>query len=129
MLRLRNVYPGSRIQIFSIQDPGSASMNLIILNQKSNFSRKYDPRCSSRIRILIFTHPGSRIQGSTKHRIPDPEHCLNITNTSSADSGQRLARAASSNLWSFFCMRRARIDAIVSRLRNLANLEYIALKF
>jgi hypothetical protein len=33
----------------------------------------------SRIRILIFfTHPGSRIQGSKRHRIPDPDsqHCI-----------------------------------------------------
>jgi hypothetical protein len=33
-------------------------------------SRKYDPGCSSRIRMLTF-YP-SRIQGSKKHRIPDP---------------------------------------------------------
>jgi hypothetical protein len=26
----------------------------------------------SRIRILTFTHPGSRIQGSKRHPIPDP---------------------------------------------------------
>ncbi len=41
-------------------------------------SRKYDPGCSSRIRIriLIFTHPGSRILGSKRHRILDPEHCM-----------------------------------------------------
>jgi hypothetical protein len=31
---------------------------------------KFDPGCSSRIRILIF-YP-SRIQGSKRHRIPDP---------------------------------------------------------
>ncbi len=39
-------------------------------------SRKYDPDCSSRIRILIFY--SSRIQGSKRHRIPDPDpqHCL-----------------------------------------------------
>jgi hypothetical protein len=40
------------------------------LNSKKMFlsSRKYDPGCSSR--ILIFIHPGSRIQGS--NRAPDP---------------------------------------------------------
>ncbi len=34
-------------------------------------------RVVSRNRILIFTHPGSRIQGSKMHRIPDPDpqHC------------------------------------------------------
>jgi hypothetical protein len=47
-------------------------------------SGKYDPGCSSRIRMLNFlpipdpdaelsTHPGSRIQGSKRHRIPDPD--------------------------------------------------------
>ncbi len=34
-------------------------------------SRKYHPGCSSRIRILIF-YP-SRIPGSKRHRIPDPD--------------------------------------------------------
>jgi hypothetical protein len=34
-------------------------------------SWKYDPKCLSRIRILIF-HP-SRIPGSKRHRIPDPD--------------------------------------------------------
>jgi hypothetical protein len=45
-----------------------------ILTQKIVLSsRKYDPGCSSRIRILIF-YP-SRIQGSktTRSRIPDPD--------------------------------------------------------
>jgi hypothetical protein len=34
-------------------------------------SRKYDPGCSSRIRIPIF-YP-SRIKGSKRHRLPDPD--------------------------------------------------------
>ncbi len=50
---------------------GSTSKNLSILTQKLFLSsRKYDPGCSSRIRILIpdpdpdfFTHPGSQLQG------------------------------------------------------------------
>jgi hypothetical protein len=37
----------------------------------------------SRIRMLTFSHPGSRTQGSksTQSRIPDPDpqHCLNIS--------------------------------------------------
>jgi hypothetical protein len=39
-------------------------------------SRKYDPGCSSRIRILTFTHPGSRIPdpGVKKAPDPDPQH-------------------------------------------------------
>jgi hypothetical protein len=60
VLRIRDVYPGSRIGVFPIQDPGSkrfsdsgsgstfASKNLIILTQKLSLSsRKYDPGCSS----------------------------------------------------------------------------------
>ena len=33
----------------------------------------HDPCCSSRIRMLAFSHPGSRIQGSKRHPIPDPD--------------------------------------------------------
>ncbi len=62
MLRIRNVYPGSRIRIFhpgyrikKIPAPGSgpASKILSIFYPKKLFlsSRKYDPGCSSRIRI------------------------------------------------------------------------------
>ena len=77
----------SRIRIFSIPDPGSrvkkipgsgsASKNLSILTQKMFLSwvvssGKYDPGCSSRIRILNFYQ--SRIQGSKKS--PDRQHCV-----------------------------------------------------
>jgi hypothetical protein len=57
--------PGSRIRIkeFKYFDP----KNLFIS------SRKYDPGCSSRIRILPF-YP-SRFRGPKRHRIPDPKHC------------------------------------------------------
>jgi hypothetical protein len=69
-------HPGFRIRTVSIPDPGSASQNLSFLtpkNQKKWFlsSRKYDPGCSSRIRMLTF-YP-SRIQGSKRHQIPDPD--------------------------------------------------------
>ncbi len=77
VLRIRDVYPGSRI--FSIPDPGSASKNLSILTQKLFLSsQKYDPGCSSRIWILTL-YP-SRIPGSKRHRIPDPDpqHCLSL---------------------------------------------------
>ncbi len=63
VLRIRDVYPGSRIRLFSISDPGtelspsripdpvSASKNLSILTPKKLFlsSKKYDLGCSSRI--------------------------------------------------------------------------------
>jgi hypothetical protein len=77
-------HPGSRIDLspFRIPDPESASKNLSILNpQKIKkivlSSRKYDPSCSSRIPdldadFLPIPDPGSWIQGSKRHRIPDP---------------------------------------------------------
>jgi hypothetical protein len=77
VLRIRDVYPGSRIRLFSIPDPGSELFPSRIrikefdyFNPKKWFlsSRKYDPSCSSRIRILTFypsripeaLDPGSR---------------------------------------------------------------------
>jgi hypothetical protein len=64
-------HPRSRIQGQNFPDPGfeSASKKLSILTQKLFLiSQKYDPGCSSRIRILIFTHPGSPD--------PVPQHCF-----------------------------------------------------
>ncbi len=62
----------SQIRIFFIQDLGSTSKNLSILTQKnvSFSSRKYDPGCSSRIRILIF-YP-SLIPDPGVKKAPDP---------------------------------------------------------
>jgi hypothetical protein len=65
--------PGSRVK--KIPDPGFDSHKRIkvFLTQKMVLSSwKYDPGCSSRIRILIFLP--SRIQGSKRQRIPDPLH-------------------------------------------------------
>ena len=78
MLRILDVYPGSRIRIFSIPDPGSASKNLGILTQK--LVSKHSEIC---FELFIpdpdpdFFYP-SRIPGSKGHRIPDPDpqHCL-----------------------------------------------------
>ncbi len=52
----------------SNSDPGSASK---YFNRKYCFpgSRKYEPGCPSRIRILICAHPGSRDQRGTGSRI------------------------------------------------------------
>jgi hypothetical protein len=63
----------SRIRSFPIPDRGSASKNLSIFTQKQMVlsSRKYDPCRSSRSWILTF-YP-SRIQGSKRHWIPDPD--------------------------------------------------------
>jgi hypothetical protein len=77
-------HPGSRIQdpgvrIFPIPDPGSASKNLSILTQKTvslgNMIRVVHRGPGS----LFFTHHGSRIQGSKRHRILDPKSASLIT--------------------------------------------------
>ncbi len=93
MLRIWDVYPwskirfsipdpgyeffhlGSRIRIYSIPDPGSASKNLSILAQKivsklSEIWSGFHPGSGSRIRIMIF-YP-SRVPGSKRHWIPVP---------------------------------------------------------
>ncbi len=77
--------PWSQIWIFSIPEPGSRMhiKEFKCFNQKKWFlsSQKYDPGFPSRIRIWILTFylswipildPRSRIQGSKRHRIPDP---------------------------------------------------------
>jgi hypothetical protein len=69
VLWIRDVYPGSRFQLFSIPDPGSSSKNLSILTPKKAkkwflSSKKYDPGCSSRI-----PDPDADFLPS---RIPDP---------------------------------------------------------
>ncbi len=61
--------------IFSVPDPGSASENLSIWSQKIVYKLS---EISSGLFIPnpdtdFFTLPGSRIQGSKRHRIPDPD--------------------------------------------------------
>jgi hypothetical protein len=62
-------HPGSK----RFRIPVSGSKNIIIFFLSF---RKYDAGCSSRIRIQIFY--SSRIPGSKRHRIPDPDlqHCF-----------------------------------------------------
>jgi hypothetical protein len=69
---------GPWIRIFSIPDPGSASKNVSIFYSKKWFlsSRKYDAGCSYRIPdpdpdFIPIPDPGSQIQGSKRHRIPN----------------------------------------------------------
>ncbi len=73
-------HPGSRIRTVSIPDPGSSSKNLSILTPKKqkngflalkNMIRVVHP--GSRIRMLTFSHSGSRGQKGTQSRIPDPD--------------------------------------------------------
>ena len=73
-------YPsGSRIRTVSIPDPGSSSKNLSILTppkkQKKWFlsSKNYDPGCSSRIPDPDADSLPSRIPGSKRYQIPDPD--------------------------------------------------------
>jgi hypothetical protein len=77
VLRIRDVYPGPRIRIFSLPDSGSEFFPIRIRIKEFRYfipkklflsSRKYDSGCSSRIRILLFTHPGSRGQKGTGSR-------------------------------------------------------------
>jgi hypothetical protein len=60
VLRIRDVYSGSRIRLFSIREPGSDFFPSRIRIKEFKYfnpkkwslgSRKYDPGCSSRIRI------------------------------------------------------------------------------
>jgi hypothetical protein len=72
---LSSRFPDPVSKAFPDPESASASKNLSILTQKVVFKlSEYDPgcSCSSRILILIFTHPGSRIQGSKRRRIQDP---------------------------------------------------------
>ncbi len=84
MLRIWDVYPGSRIRLFSIPNPGSElspsripDPHQSILTPKKPkkwflSSRKYDPGCSYRIPdadFLPIPDPGSRGQKGTGSRI------------------------------------------------------------
>ncbi len=99
VLRIRDVYPGSRIRLFSIPDPGSElspsripdphqRIHVFKPQKKQKYwflsSKKYDPGCSSRIPdpgsgcwLSPIPDPGSRGQKGTQSRIPDPDpqHC------------------------------------------------------
>jgi hypothetical protein len=68
-------HPGSRIRTVSIPDPHQRILSILTPKKAKKWflsSKKYDPCCSSRIRMLTFSNPGSRIQGSKRHPIPDP---------------------------------------------------------
>ncbi len=74
----------SRIRTVSIPDPGSASKDLSILTPEKPkkwflSSRKYDPGCSSRIRMLTF-YP-SRIPDPGVKKAPDPGSRIRIRKT------------------------------------------------
>ncbi len=85
--------PGSEFIPSRILDPRCALKNLRILTKKNGFSacrnmiRVFDPGSGSLILILTFylsqipnLDPRSRIQGSKRHRIPDPRSLIQICN-------------------------------------------------
>ncbi len=82
MLPIRGVYTGSDFFPSPILDPGSASKNLSILTPKNCFlsSQNYDPRCSSRIRILILYPSRIPDPGDKKAPDPDPQHWMGASN-------------------------------------------------
>ncbi len=88
--------PWSQIWIFSITDPGNRMhiKEFKYFNQKNSFLalrnmiRVFHPGSGSRIWILTFylsqitiLDPRLRIQGSKRHRIPDPRSWIRIRNT------------------------------------------------
>ncbi len=104
--------PWSQIGIFSIPDPGSLMhiKEFKCFNQKNGFSalrnmiRVFHPESGSQMWILIFylsripiLDPRSRIQGSKRHRIPDPGSWIRIRNT--GDFGFAQAVGGSVGYW------------------------------
>jgi hypothetical protein len=93
VLRIRDVYPGSRIRLFSVPDPDCLHPGSQILIKEFKYfnpkkikktkkwflsSKKYDLGCSSRILapdadFLPIPDPGSRGQKGTQSQIPDPD--------------------------------------------------------
>ena len=102
--------PGSKFFPSRILDPGSVSKNLSILTKKNGFSalrnmiRVFHPGSGSWIWILTFypsriliLYPRSRIQGSKRHRSPDPGSRIRIRNT--GDFGFAQAVGGSVDYW------------------------------
>ncbi len=78
-------YPGSKFFLSRIPDPHQR-IEVFLTKKLFPSSWKYDPGGSSRIRILIF-YP-SRIQGSKRHLIPDPDPQQWIINKSFSDKSR-----------------------------------------
>ncbi len=75
-----SIHLGSRVKTITVSGFGSASEKVFLTQQIfSRVSyRKYDPRCSSRIRILIF-YP-SRVPVLSVKKTPDPGSLIRISN-------------------------------------------------
>jgi hypothetical protein len=85
VLWFRKVYPGFRIPIFSIPDPGSASKNLSILTPKNCFwaLRHIIWVVHPVFGSWVFTHPGSRVPDPDlgAKKASDPGSWIRIRNT------------------------------------------------
>jgi hypothetical protein len=71
VVRIRDVYPGSRIRIFPSRIPIKEFKYGILTQKLFLSSRKYDPGCSTRIRIPFLPIPDP---GVKKAPDPDPQH-------------------------------------------------------
>ncbi len=93
MLRIRDVYPGSRIRLFSIPDPNCLHPGSRILIKECKYfnpqkakkwflsSKKYDPGCSSRIPDPDADFLPSRIPDPGVKKVPNPGSRIRIRNT------------------------------------------------
>ncbi len=70
-------HPGSRIS--GQKDPGSASKNLNIFNAKNCFYALGKMIWDDNPGSGFFSHSRSLIHRPKKHRIPDPQHWLEVT--------------------------------------------------
>jgi hypothetical protein len=130
VLRIRDGYSGSRIRIYPSRIQGQKySGSRIRIKELSFFNpencylsyRKYDLVCSSRIRILIFTHPGSRGQKGTGSRI-------RIRNTGSGYivlASWRASQIKSNMKYDIQYSGRTKYSAFVSKLNKLSE-EYLS---
>ncbi len=75
VLRIRDVYPGSDFFPSRKPDPHKKMLKKkkIISKLSEIWSGLFIPDPDSRSGSWFFTHPGSRIQVSKRHRIPDPD--------------------------------------------------------
>ncbi len=94
VLRIRDVYPGSRIRLFSMPDPTCLHPGSRILIKEFQY---FNPKkmVSKLLKIWsglfiqdpgsgcwLSIHPGSQIQGSKRHPIPDLGSRIQIRSTS-----------------------------------------------
>ncbi len=93
VLRIRDVYPGSRSRLFSIPDPNCLHLGSRILIKEFKYfnpkkakklfpsSKKYDPGCSSRIPDLDADFLSSQIPDPGVKKAPNPGSRIRIRNT------------------------------------------------